>query len=36
MTPHAETIRSTGLTAGHADEVLAIHQLGIDEGRRMA
>ncbi|EXU69204.1 phosphinothricin acetyltransferase [Streptomyces sp. PRh5] len=32
MTPHAETIRVTGLTAEHADEVLTIYQLGIDEG----
>ncbi|MEU8870132.1 N-acetyltransferase family protein [Streptomyces javensis] len=31
MTPHAETIRITGLTAEHADEVLEIYQLGIDE-----
>ncbi|WP_262700501.1 MULTISPECIES: GNAT family N-acetyltransferase [Streptomyces] len=32
MIPHAEAIRVTGLTAEHADEVLAIYQLGIDEG----
>ncbi len=32
MTRHAETIRITGLTAEHADEVLAIRQLGIAEG----
>ncbi|MCG0287669.1 GNAT family N-acetyltransferase [Streptomyces sp. PSAA01] len=32
MTLHAETIRITDLRAEHADEVLAIYQLGIDEG----
>ncbi|OPF75595.1 hypothetical protein VT50_0224550 [Streptomyces antioxidans] len=32
MTLHTEAIHSTALTAAHADEVLAIHQLGIDEG----
>ncbi|MBP8533140.1 GNAT family N-acetyltransferase [Streptomyces sp. MK37H] len=32
MTLHAETVRITALTAEHADEVLAIYQLGIDEG----
>lgn len=32
MTPRPETIRITGLTAGHADEVLSIYQHGIDEG----
>ncbi|MFE2181227.1 hypothetical protein [Streptomyces sp. NPDC059455] len=31
MTLHAETIRVTGLTAEHTDEVLAICQLGSDE-----
>ncbi|WPB91423.1 GNAT family N-acetyltransferase [Streptomyces malaysiensis] len=32
MTLHTGTIRITALTAEHADEVLAIYQLGIDEG----
>ncbi|EFL24788.1 GNAT family acetyltransferase [Streptomyces himastatinicus ATCC 53653] len=32
MTLRTDTIRITGLTAEHADEVLAIYQLGIDEG----
>ncbi|MGR3939376.1 N-acetyltransferase family protein [Streptomyces sp. BRA346] len=32
MTLHTGTLRITGLTAEHADEVLAIYQLGIDEG----
>lgn len=32
MTLQPETIRITGLMAEHADEVLSIYQLGIDEG----